>query len=371
MEISVVKSAPARWLAEGCSVRGASHERNGKPNQDHLVRRSLTEGGAVIAVADGHGSAKYFRSEVGSKLAVEVALDLITEMMEGVTCNNTPLDKVTTNVKDVLPRKIVEEWRRRVKEHWNSHESLTDAEAEMLKDNAGVQEVVDNDHTVAYGCTLLAAAVTARYLVLVQNGDGDIICVSQSGKAQRPLPDDPRLIANETTSLCQPQAETNFRAYVQQLDEDAPAVVILSSDGCANSFEGDEFLTWVEQFALKVRDYGLKPVSEQLDQWLEQITRGGSGDDVTFGILAREELQSRGDNQEDALTALPGAALSGPLPVSDTGTDATLLTARTKPVLTATPVHRTQMPLKLLFLPLGIAVLALVARQAFSPKRGP
>ena len=283
-----MKSAPMGWMAKGCSVRGASHERNGKPSQDHWGHRALPEGGAAIAVADGHGSAKYFRSEVGSQLAVEVVLDLITEMMEGVTRNDTPLDKVKANVEGVLPRKIVEEWRRRVEEHWNFQEKLTDAEAEILKNNSDTHEAVESDYTIAYGCTLLAAAVTARYLILVQNGDGDIVCVSRSGKASLPMGNDPRLIANETTSLCQPHTEKNFRVVVQELGESAPALVTLSSDGCANSYEDDEFLRWVEQFALQVSEYGLGPVSEQLKPWLEQMTRGGSGDDVTLGVLALE-----------------------------------------------------------------------------------
>ena len=362
-----MKSAPVGWMAKGCSVRGASHERNGKPNQDHWDHRALPEGGAAIAVADGHGSAKYFRSGVGSQLAVEVVLNLITEMMEGVTRNDTPLDKVKANVEGVLPRKIVEEWRRRVGEHWNSQEKLTDAEAEILKNNPDAHEAVESDYAVAYGCTLLAAAVTARYLVLVQNGDGDIVCVSRSGKASLPMGNDPRLIANETTSLCQPHTEKNFRVVVQELGESAPALVTLSSDGCANSYEDDEFLRWVEQFALQVSEYGLGPVSEQLKPWLEQMTRGGSGDDVTLSVLALEGTGKPTSGQDEPIKfqngSSPGLAGEESLPTSTTPEISTRIVA-TK------PLRQIRGPLALVLPLLGVALLALAAFRLFQPKQG-
>src|SRR5436309_2091126 len=64
------------WRVIGKSIRGASHFRSGLPNQD-AIGWSPESGAArelVIAVSDGHGSAKYFRSGTGAALAVQAAL---------------------------------------------------------------------------------------------------------------------------------------------------------------------------------------------------------------------------------------------------------------------------------------------------------
>ena len=58
------------WEAFGRSVRGASHVRSGAPNQDafHWEGSSGRTGPRVIlAIADGHGSKKSFRSEQGAR----------------------------------------------------------------------------------------------------------------------------------------------------------------------------------------------------------------------------------------------------------------------------------------------------------------
>ena len=58
------------YVTFACSVIGASHIKSAKPCQD----ASLCEKGKkyrFIAVADGHGGDPYFRSELGSRFAVE------------------------------------------------------------------------------------------------------------------------------------------------------------------------------------------------------------------------------------------------------------------------------------------------------------
>ncbi|MFM7713741.1 MAG: protein phosphatase 2C domain-containing protein, partial [Microcystis sp.] len=58
-----------KWRCIGESVKGASHVRSGLPNQDAI--RWFPESGIglplILAVSDGHGSAKSFRSDRGSR----------------------------------------------------------------------------------------------------------------------------------------------------------------------------------------------------------------------------------------------------------------------------------------------------------------
>ena len=53
---------------------GASHIRKEKPNQDSVGILSLANDSVhILAVSDGHGSERYCRSDIGSKLAVKAA----------------------------------------------------------------------------------------------------------------------------------------------------------------------------------------------------------------------------------------------------------------------------------------------------------
>ena len=65
----------------GATVRGPMHSRAGQPNQDALAWRPPSGSGdfLVVAVAAGHGGSKGFRSEIGARLAVGVAMDVLVE----------------------------------------------------------------------------------------------------------------------------------------------------------------------------------------------------------------------------------------------------------------------------------------------------
>src|SRR4051812_37341449 len=78
------KVAPS-WRVTGSSVRGAYHERRNLPNQDAVRWQPLDGEGLplVLAVSDGHGSTKHLRSEVGARLAVEVATDILWSIVSG------------------------------------------------------------------------------------------------------------------------------------------------------------------------------------------------------------------------------------------------------------------------------------------------
>ena len=61
------------WRAIGESVRGAAHLRSGLVNQDafHWLPASGVGPPLILVISDGHGSAKYFRSHIGSAQAAE------------------------------------------------------------------------------------------------------------------------------------------------------------------------------------------------------------------------------------------------------------------------------------------------------------
>src|SRR5689334_12426674 len=258
------------WQVAGESVRGAVHERNALPNQDaiHWLPVSGHGPSIVLAVADGHGSARYSRSHIGARLAVESSVQLVQEFLDSqADFGNLSLIKDTT--EEWLPRALVRKWIEVVVEHSNS-------------DPLGEPE----QSVIAYGSTLLVTAVTEQFAIYLQLGDGEILTVSESGEVTRPLTRDDRLFGNETTSLCAPEAWRDFRVSFQPFVQAPPALILLTTDGYPNSFRDESGFFKVGSDILNmVRENGLSFIKENLGSWLSDSTRAGSGDDVTLGIL--------------------------------------------------------------------------------------
>lgn len=267
---------PIAWQVVGQSVRGATHERNGLPNQDAIYWLPASGRGspAVLAVADGHGSPRYPRSHVGAAIAVEKSAQLVDEFLHNQT-NVDSLSLIKHAAEEWLPRALVRNWSEAITEHLQI-DPLSDDELSLLRDDA----------SIAYGATLIVTAVTERFILYLQLGDGDILCVSQSGDVTRPLSKDDRLFGNETTSLCANEAWRDFRVQFQPLTQSPPALVLLSTDGYPNSFRDESgFLKVGSDILDMVQENGLASVNDRLAGWLRDSTRAGSGDDVTLGIL--------------------------------------------------------------------------------------
>jgi serine/threonine protein phosphatase PrpC len=283
----------AQWQVVGRSVRGASHERSGTPNQDAIHWRSQSGAGlpVVLAVADGHGSAKYFRSEVGARLAVETAAEVVSDFLAGQSGAQN-LSAIKRTAEEWLPVALVRRWLEAVGEHSTAH-GLSEVEHDLLQAGSGapVGTVTSSSSPLAYGATVLVAAVAESFTLFLQLGDGEILTVSDEGEVSRPLPADERLFANETTSLCAPEAWRDFRVCFQAISHTPPAIILLSTDGYPNSFRDEAgFLKVGSDILEMVRaDGGLERVKENIETWLMDSTRAGSGDDVTLGIICRTD----------------------------------------------------------------------------------
>ena len=287
-----------RWRVTGQSVRGASHVRTGLPNQDAI--RWLPESGTglplVLAVSDGHGSAKCFRSSVGAGFAVKIATKVIQEFLESLPeptgSSAVNLSAIKRWAEDNLLREIVRRWREAVADHILAHH-LTDAEREHLdaKVNVSRRRQVVLEPILAYGATLLTVLVAESFILYLQLGDGDILTVSETGEVSRPpLPADERLFANETTSLCSREAWREFRTHFQVLSGSPPALILVSTDGYANSFRDEAgFLQVGADILEMISSDGLDAVYEGLETWLTEASQDGSGDDITLGIICRTD----------------------------------------------------------------------------------
>jgi serine/threonine protein phosphatase PrpC len=277
----VPQEMPIAWQVVGQTVRGAAHERNGLPNQDAIywLPASGRNSSAVLAVADGHGSPRYPRSHAGARIAVETSVRLIDDFLRSQS-NVDNLSLIKDATQEWLPRALVRNWAEAVAADLQT-EPLSETELFLL--GAGASR----ESSIAYGATLLVAAVNERFACYLQLGDGEILTVSDRGDVTRPLSKDDRLFGNETTSLCANEAWRDFRVHFQPLTQSPPALVLLSTDGYPNSFRDESgFLKVGSDILDLVQENGLASVKDQLAGWLRDSTRAGSGDDITVGILS-------------------------------------------------------------------------------------
>ncbi|MDQ3253552.1 MAG: protein phosphatase 2C domain-containing protein [Acidobacteriota bacterium] len=288
----------AEWRVVGETVPGASHLRAGIPNQDALLQMRASSIGLpiILTVSDGHGSNKCFRSDRGSRFAVHLAATLMSETFN-LSADISDTKSFAEKARVHLPGELVRRWRAAVEADLR-REPLREAEFAKLieKDGARARQLVEANPHLAYGATLLIAAVTSSFALYMQLGDGEILHVSASGEVTQPLPEDARLLANETTSLCLNKAAEDFRFALHTFTDTTPALILLTTDGYANSFSTTAGFHQVGGDLIDMmRADGFDSVNRGVKGWLEEATTTGSGDDCTLALLVRM----------DALAAVP------------------------------------------------------------------
>lgn len=122
----VEEKRKVNWCCSGQTVQGASHVRTDLINQDAIRWwPNYSELGLgpplIMAVSDGHGSAKSFRSHIGARLAVELATEVLRQFFH---LDNQPneLNANFSMIKDTvqkrLPEILVSRWQESVKNQW-------------------------------------------------------------------------------------------------------------------------------------------------------------------------------------------------------------------------------------------------------------
>lgn len=280
------------WHVFGCTVAGAAHLRAGIPNQDAIDWLAAYGGEqplVALALADGHGGPRYVRSDVGAQLAVRAARSLLRDL--GLEYYRTgALANIKHLAEQKLPLLLVRCWQQLVDAHLVAL-PLTAHELEPLHDEARAS--LETAPRIAYGATLVAALATTGFLLYVQVGDGDIVAVDAAGQAERPpLLVDTQLFGDATTSLCMAEAWRFVRTYFQPLADRPPALVLLATDGYANSFVSDgDFLQAAADIYTLVNQQPIdstRLLRQQMPGWLRATSDQGSGDDISVGILYRQ-----------------------------------------------------------------------------------
>lgn len=130
--------------------QGASHIKKNLICQDSAGSKRLHDGSIILALSDGHGSSPHFRSDRGSRIAVECALEALEEfasrfkesMLPGVGCTSllqqgtlaeqpAPVSAEADEIFRHLGAAILYRWERRVYEDWLAC-SLSEAERKLI-----------------------------------------------------------------------------------------------------------------------------------------------------------------------------------------------------------------------------------------------
>jgi Protein phosphatase 2C len=274
---SAAPQTPGSWLALTATHRGAAHQMNGLPNQDAVAVRQIQQDGLVAAVADGHGHHRHFRSARGSELAVAIACQAAEELV-GRLDDFEAASQIESDVLSTLVPAITGPWRAAVRDDL-AEQPFTIAEEEV--------RAFGDDALIAYGTTLLLAITWRNWLVLTQIGDGDIVCIRPDGQALLPVPGDPSLDGRQTTSLCGPRAEQEFRAAVVNTAITPLLGVLLATDGYGNAQLAEPWRDAVSsELAELIGDREPEWLAEQVPLWASHCASSdGSSDDTTIALL--------------------------------------------------------------------------------------
>lgn len=267
------------WQVHTASAIGAGHVKDGRANQDAVGRKlaARPDGSAVlvVAIADGHGDSRHFRSDRGAAMAVATGISAVLAWSASISAGPAA---IRLSAEDMLVPDIVARWNAAVAADL-SGDPFTDAERTAHAELALPAEI-------AYGSTLLVAAFTADYAVFAQIGDGNIVAVLPDGQSLSPVSEDSSLDGWRTTSLCQPDAVAAFRVGVVQLAVSPLFAVLVATDGFGNAQAEDP---WQPGFAADLARLGHEQdqgwFTSQVPGWAAQCASSdGSGDDATLAL---------------------------------------------------------------------------------------
>jgi hypothetical protein len=270
----------------GATMQGALHVKKNLPNQDAIAWQATKEGDlpVLLAVSDGHGGSAYFRSDVGSRFAVEVALAVGNDLAQ--QADGLPEPVVRHEAEDRMPKRIAHEWLERVAAHLRDHPVTDEDRVRLAAVSPKALEKLERDARIAYGATLLLVVMTRRFLIFFQLGDGDILCVGEDGETRAVFDGGPDQVGEDTASLCMADAWQEFQVEIVPIRDAPPALILVSSDGYSKSFvTAADFLRVGSDYLEIFRNQGVKAVERELPKFLAEASQKGSGDDISLGFI--------------------------------------------------------------------------------------
>lgn len=219
------------------SVMGASHEKTGIVCQDSSSHK-IGNDYAIAVVADGHGSKKHFRSNMGSRFAVEATVETIENFYENAEDFENNFRKDHKRILKNIEKQIIAIWNGKVNEHLKSNPVTADEKKDFTAEE--FENIAPESY---YGSTLIAAIMSKSFTFGLQIGDGSLVAIYEDGLAVMPMEYEENAPANITASICNAGAATMFNSFY--VADKKPLAVFTSTDGLYTSFGKEaDFLSY-------------------------------------------------------------------------------------------------------------------------------
>lgn len=261
------------------TVRGESHIASGKVCQDWSDFQSY-ENYAVAVVADGHGSKKHFRSDVGSKLAVKVTLKTINNFYHNANEFEKSFVKNPKSVITKIQKYIISYWNKEVSWYHRSNPVTDDEKKAFTEDELKAIRMES-----IYGTTLIAVVIGKDFSFGLQIGDGSLVVLTDDCETEMPIDGDENP-ANLTASMCNSNAISMFNLFYTF---NKPIAMFVSTDGLYTSFGStDDFLDYHTIIAGQLDN--IRDFKEVVLRNLTKRTKYGTQDDISFSCVFDTEL---------------------------------------------------------------------------------
>lgn len=292
------------------SLLGKKYADKGWSCQDNSDKKMF---GSVqaIAVADGHGSSDCFRSEIGSRIAIDTVFCQIEKYCQNINEDSgTSVQFSETGIKG-FKHNVWQEWRKAVKRDWEErlekHQFLGENEvrfesvSEKYKKRytSKDKEVVEKYLYTAYGTTLLFAVAIETQLLILQIGDGSCVILQKNGEFRSPVPLDERNFLNVTVSLCEEEANFKIRHTVIDCDCDSPTTpvaVFLSSDGVDDCYPyicNERYLYKLYRVIVEnILEVGFEETEKEIvENLLPGMSAKSSQDDISLAYFMIDDIE--------------------------------------------------------------------------------
>jgi len=274
------------------TARGAGHAENEKPCQDFSKNISTCEY-SIIAVSDGHGGDKYFRSAEGARFAAEAALECVAACLgeadedgDKIFVRSLSSDKTSCNARDAMMNRLGESvilnWNNRVRASLEKNPFREDEIPNL--DDETKNKLLEGDSEAgvkAYGTTLIAAAAGDGFWLGFQIGDGTFV-IKNGGEYSQPIEPDELCAGNVTTSVCDAEAIKRFHFA---FGFETPEAILIATDGLDESFASAAgWYKFYDNVLLNSRN-DFNANAEELSQYLPELSKKGSRDDISLAFI--------------------------------------------------------------------------------------
>lgn len=282
------------WKTFSKSVIGFSHLKKNTVMQDYSAHFDNGKF-RIIAVSDGHGSSNCFRSDRGSKLAVQACLEGLLELAK----HYNTFEEMRYPMPEEILRQfcigILTKWNQLISEDLQAN-PVDLKELEMCDPKWSEHYKKSESLNHIYGSTLICALMIEDIVLVLHQGDGRCIIFNQFADFYQPVPWDDRCYSNITTSLCDDDVINSIRIYQKKIKSESEIIALfVASDGIEDSYHSEASMyNFYRRLLFKLMDNESDSEFQvYFDEELKTISEHGSGDDMSVaGMVDLDKIST-------------------------------------------------------------------------------